>query len=71
MAVRSKTLANYQAWVASASYDDVNFVDKVYFLAEKQPNGDEITILHTPDDVLARFKSLNDVRRCLHLPLSP
>lgn len=64
--MRSRTMINhFKAWYDQAPYDDANFVDKVYFLAEKSVYDGDILTAYTPDEILREFKTLDDVRRAL------
>jgi hypothetical protein len=58
------TLKLYKAWIATASPEEVTFVDEVYAICEKNYSrgGDTICECWTPEEVLRGFKTLDDVR---------
>ena len=70
--MRSRTLPKYQEW-ADKNPSAADYVDRAYLLCEKlyAYGGDEIVELYTPDDIIAKFKTLNDIRRLINWPSPP
>lgn len=54
----------YKDWQATASAKDVEFVDSVFALCEKnyEAGGDVVVECLGPQDILEKFKSLDEVR---------
>lgn len=65
MTVKSNTLKSiYKNWQESATEQQIEFVDSVYALCEKNYSngGDDVVEGFTPVEILTEFKSLNEVR---------
>ena len=60
----SKTLAIFTTWLATASAAQIAFVDAVYAECEKnyENGGGMIVECYTPDEIVAEFETLSDVR---------
>jgi hypothetical protein len=57
-------LALYKEWLATATAEQIAFVDQVYAVCEKhyQDGGDVVLECFTPAEVLEKFKTLEEVR---------
>jgi len=55
----------YMTWMASASAEAIEHVDAVFALCELnyKAGGDYVVECYGPEDILAQFKTLDDVRR--------
>lgn len=64
MTFRSSTIRLYADKIASLTEDQVKFVDEVYAICERNysAGGDRVVECFEPADVLADFKSLDDVK---------
>ena len=64
--MKSGTLGIYNKWLATATPEQVAFVDAIYHEAEENYSrgGDEIVECYDPEEVLAYFKNLKVKKFC-------
>jgi hypothetical protein len=62
--MKSSTLPIYKTFLATATPEQIEFVDSVFALCEKNysAGGDTVAECFTPTEVLEQFKTLADVR---------
>lgn len=62
--MKSKVLAVYKKWLASATQEQIDFADQVYSLCEEQyeSGGDRIVECWEPSNVVEFFKSIQQVQ---------
>lgn len=62
--LKSKVLAVYKKWLASATPDQVKFVDQVYSICEEryESGGDRIVECWDPPSILDFFKDIEQVK---------
>lgn len=72
MTVKSGNMTHlYKAWQASASAEQITFVDAVFYLCERnyEAGGDVVVECYGPTDILAKFKTLDDAKEFCELHL--
>jgi hypothetical protein len=62
--MKSRTLPIYKKWLATATEEQIEYVDKVYALCELNYNvgGDSVVECVDPDDVRWLFLNIGEVR---------
>lgn len=62
--MKSKVLAIYKTWLASATQEQIDFADQVYSTCEEhyESGGDRIVECWEPKDVLEFFKNTQEVQ---------
>jgi hypothetical protein len=62
--MKSSTLPIYRNFLATATPEQIEFVDSVFALCEKNysAGGDTVAECFTPEEILEQFKTLDDVR---------
>lgn len=66
--MKSTTLPLYRAWLATATPEQIEFVDSVYEICERnyEAGGDMVVECVSPEEVLKEFTSLDEVKEtCL------
>lgn len=69
--MKSATLPIYKTWLATATEAQIEFVDSVFEVCERNYSrgGDVVVECYTPEEILDEFKTLNDVREFCGLKL--
>jgi hypothetical protein len=62
--MKSGVLSIYRRWLASATPEQIEFVDSIYYVCEQhyEAGGDIVVETFEPDEVLAWFKSVDEAR---------
>lgn len=62
--MKSGVLTLYKQWLATATPEQIEFVDSVYAMCEQhyEAGGDTVVECMDPKEILAEFKTLNDAR---------
>ena len=69
--MQSNTINVYTSWLATATEEEVAFVDAVFALCEKhyEEGGDTVVETFHPKEILTEFKSIKEVREHCGLQL--
>jgi hypothetical protein len=65
--MKSRVITLCKEWLATATPEQIEFVDQVYAMCEKHysDGGDTIVECYTPQEILEEFKTLDDAKeRC-------
>jgi hypothetical protein len=67
--MRSTTLPLYKNWYATATPEQIEFVDQVYVICEEnyEKGGDRIVECYGPEEIIEDFKTITEVREHCNL----